>query len=92
MVRYYDDKKRYADLINGFIFRGGQVIKESDIVDLDSRSVVVYYGKEPWDGAKDLYDLLYLSLVTAWPLVRGGCRFSSCSRYFEISCSELGSC
>ena len=38
MVRYYDDKKRYADLINGFIFRGGQVIKESDIVDLDSRS------------------------------------------------------
>lgn len=156
LVRYYDDKKRYADLINGFIFRGGQVIKESDIVDLDSRSVgvkmdvakkaqqfgqifrdmirklvlgmnfmtvaienqdeihyampirilygdalayqkqmediqkkhrenkdwktdaeflgkfyktdrihavvslVVYYGKEPWDGAKDLYDLLHL--------------------------------
>lgn len=158
LVRYYEDEERYADLLNGYVFEGRQVISAKDVVMQDSRktgvqeesenkkklhqryrdsvrsvifgvncvliaienqdlihyampirvmsgdameydeqlrgiqryhkkmndltnaaeflgkyaktdkvpaaiSLVVYYGKEPWDGARDLYDLLDLTDV-----------------------------
>lgn len=31
LVRYFDDRARYADLINGFIFCGEQVVSEDDV-------------------------------------------------------------
>ena len=41
LVRYYEDNRRYADLINGFLFQGEQVITEGDIEEKDSREVGV---------------------------------------------------
>ena len=35
--RYFEDNQRYADLINGFVFKGKQVISGQDIQDMDSR-------------------------------------------------------
>lgn len=37
LARYFEDENRYADLINGFIFGGKQVVTGNDIQDLDSR-------------------------------------------------------
>lgn len=37
LARYFEDESRYADLINGFIFGGKQVVSGNDIQDLDSR-------------------------------------------------------
>ena len=34
---YFEDNKRYADLINGFIFNGRQLIKAENLSALDSR-------------------------------------------------------
>ena len=159
-MRYFDDRDRYADLLNGFVFQGKRVVTADAVMETDSRetgvlepgdektktvfaqkyrdvvrkvvfgvncviigienqanvhyampirvmsedaktyekqlrliqnehekakdlksgaeflgkfsaedkvpaviSIVVYYGKEPWDGAKDLYDLLELEDV-----------------------------
>ena len=159
-MRYFDDRDRYADLLNGFVFQGNRVVTADAVIEADSResgvlepgdektktmfaqkyrdvvrkvvfgvncvmigienqsnvhyampirvmsedvktyekqlrliqnehekakdlksgaeflgkfsaedkvpgviSIVVYYGKEPWDGAKDLYDLLELEDV-----------------------------
>lgn len=33
LARYFDDAARYADLINGFVFSGEQVIADSDIME-----------------------------------------------------------
>lgn len=37
LCRYFADNERYADLINGFIMNGRQVIKAEDLSPLDSR-------------------------------------------------------
>ncbi len=37
LVRYFEDQGRYADLINGFVFQGKQVVSEDDVQDMDSR-------------------------------------------------------
>jgi len=37
LVRYYDDETRYADLINGFVFGGRQVVSGEDVTEMDSR-------------------------------------------------------
>lgn len=37
LVRYFEDNDRYADLINGFIFDGDQIVSGDDIHELDSR-------------------------------------------------------
>ena len=159
LIQYYEDRNRYADLINGYFFHGQQIVHGEDIKELDSRTVglrkgsgikgeqfsqihrdmvrkavfgvnfmvialenqdkvhygmpirimhgdalayhrqmkevqrrhkkqkdyesgteflgeffkedripavvslVIYYGKEPWDGARDLYELLDLSMI-----------------------------
>ena len=39
LVRYFEDQGRYADLINGFVFQGKQVVSEDDVQDMDSRAV-----------------------------------------------------
>ncbi len=38
LSRYFADNERYADLINGFVLNGRQVIKAEDLEVLDSRS------------------------------------------------------
>lgn len=42
LVRYFEDQERYADLINGFIFDGDQVVTGQDILDMDSRATGVW--------------------------------------------------
>lgn len=37
LVRYFEDRERYADLINGFVFQGNQVVSEDDVQEMDSR-------------------------------------------------------
>lgn len=44
LVRYFEDQERYADLINGFIFHGEQVVSGQDIMEMDSR-VTGAFGK-----------------------------------------------
>ncbi|MCH1951664.1 transposase [Enterocloster sp. OA13] len=44
LVRYFDDRARYADLINGFIFCGEQVVSEDDVQEMDS-NVTGVFGK-----------------------------------------------
>ena len=34
---YFDNEERCADLTNGFVFKGRQVVSEQDICELDSR-------------------------------------------------------
>ena len=36
LARYFSDEERYADLINGFVYRGREVVKGSDIRDRDT--------------------------------------------------------
>lgn len=44
LVRYFEDRERYADLINGFVFQGNQVVSEDDVQEMDSR-VTGVFGK-----------------------------------------------
>ena len=44
LVRYFEDRERYADLINGFVFKGKQVVSEQDVKEMDSR-VTGVFGK-----------------------------------------------
>ena len=37
--RCLSDNRRYADLINGFIFQGQQVLQETDLTEMDSQTV-----------------------------------------------------
>lgn len=37
LIRYYEDNGRYADLINGFVFEGKQVVSKENICEVDSR-------------------------------------------------------
>lgn len=78
---YLSDKRRYADIYNGSIFRGGQLLKAEELRKGGVRpsevtageylykfrkgeriypvnTLIVYWGKEPWDGPKSLHDLL----------------------------------
>ena len=36
--RYLSDNRRYADLINGFVFHGGQAIVPDTLMDMDSQT------------------------------------------------------
>ncbi len=53
LVRYFDDRARYADLINGFIFCGEQVVSEEDVQEMDS-NVTGVFGRlrEPVHGTE----------------------------------------
>ena len=42
LVCYFDDRARYADLINGFIFCGEQVVSEEDVQEMDSNVTDVF--------------------------------------------------
>ena len=33
LSQYFEDHYRYADLINGFLFDGEQIVKETDVTD-----------------------------------------------------------
>ena len=37
LARYFEDEDRYADLINGFVFRGEPVISGENILDKNTR-------------------------------------------------------
>lgn len=45
--RYLSDNRRYADLINGFVFHGQQAISSDTLTDLDSQSGI-------WRGGEDV--------------------------------------
>ena len=61
LVRYFEDSGRYADLINGFLFGGEQIVSRQDVQEMDSRVTGVWgevkaaiYGSEiPGQRAKD---------------------------------------
>lgn len=42
LVRYFEDQDRFADLINGFVFRGEQIVLGEDIQEMDSRETGVF--------------------------------------------------
>lgn len=42
LVRYFEDRGRYADLINGFVFKGEQVVSDNDVQEMDSRITGVF--------------------------------------------------
>ena len=44
LVRYFEDSGRYADLINGFLFGGEQIVSRQDVQEMDSR-VTGVWGK-----------------------------------------------
>lgn len=60
--RYYSDKTRFADLINGVYFQGQEVIHPNELTEsseiyaapLESN----YLGTEPWDGPRSLMDMM----------------------------------
>lgn len=37
LVRFFEDQERYADLINGFVFKGEQIVSQDDVQEMDSR-------------------------------------------------------
>ena len=39
MVQYFDDAARYADLLNGYVFHGQQIVKMEDVQEMDSRKL-----------------------------------------------------
>ena len=43
LLRYFEDEDRYADLINGFVFSGDQVISGSDILDKSAAATGVIH-------------------------------------------------
>lgn len=45
--RCLSDSRRYADLINGFIFQGRQVVLEEDLAELDTQSGI-WGGIRQW--------------------------------------------
>lgn len=51
--RYFSDNTRYADLINGFVFEGQQVIGAADLSENDTISEYGEKGRER-TGARDL--------------------------------------
>ena len=60
LIRFYEDKKRYADLINGVIFHGNQIVNENDIEELDSR---VVGADEPGGQSEKQFGQVYRDLV-----------------------------
>lgn len=42
LVRYFEDRERYADLINGFVFQGKQIVSGEDVQEMDSRVTGVF--------------------------------------------------
>ena len=41
LARYFEDPGRYADLINGYVFGGEQVVRAKDVVEKDTRATGV---------------------------------------------------
>ena len=48
---YFDNEELCADLTNGFVFKGRQVVSEQDICELDSRKT----GEKKYKARKKLY-------------------------------------
>ena len=65
---YFDSNIRFADAYNGILFGGEQVIKPEELEDLSAMKkewkfapvvpLVIYLGKEKWDAASTLYELI----------------------------------
>ena len=52
---YFDNEERCADLTNGFVFKGRQVVSEQDICELASRKT----GEKKYKARKKLYRQRY---------------------------------
>ena len=65
LIRYYEDNRRYADLINGFVFGGKQVVSEENICEVDSRksSVALRTPDSELKGKKGKYRQRYRDFV-----------------------------
>lgn len=59
LKRYLSDNRRYADLINGFVFAGEEILKAEDLTALDTQ--VGYHRKEI--GAKRQTNMRYRDLL-----------------------------
>ena len=65
---YFDSNIRFADAYNSILFGGKQVIKPEELEDLSAMKkewkfapvvpLVIYLGKEQWDAASTLYELI----------------------------------
>ena len=55
---YLSDNNRAADLINGFLFQGKQVVKPEDVSEADSAvfgEIESLFGKESVLGCRDIF-------------------------------------
>ena len=51
---YFKDKLRFADVCNGILFQGREVIRPEELQEKEA-----YFGiDKKWDGARSLYDML----------------------------------
>jgi len=73
---YFNVPERFADLVNGFVFEGRQLVEAGDVLDrgeIISRiiseeekmntktvTIVVYWGRKAWDGPRCLKEMLKL--------------------------------
>lgn len=65
-LEYLDDNDRLADLINGFLFRGKEVVHEQDILELDTgiRKIIRRFGQLQTQAAdRDLLRKVILGTV-----------------------------
>ena len=69
---WLSDNRRFADLFNGTVFGGKQVILPEDLNGLDRKTdrifpvitLVFYYDLKKWDGAVELYDMFHFDSRT----------------------------
>lgn len=77
--QWLSDKERFADLFNGTVFQGKQVIKAEEFLSRFRKedtlypiiTIVFYYGEKEWDGSKDLHSMIDKNLPTElWEMIK----------------------
>lgn len=76
---WLSDKERFADLFNGTVFQGKQVIKAEEFLSRFRKedtlypiiTIVFYYGEKEWDASKDLHSMIDKNLPTElWEMIK----------------------
>lgn len=68
LKRYLSDNERYADLLNGFAFGGRQIVKASDLTELDSQTGI--YSMSVDSKAKHLFGKQYKKSLKYRDMIR----------------------
>lgn len=52
LKNYWNNKEQFADLFNGVLFKGGQVIKAEELKDVDTEESIIFEHKKYADSIK----------------------------------------